>query len=62
MLNEYNVSERFAIIWEVEKCERRAELKTIKDKKVTFLLEKERAEKREKERSEEVDVVREINV
>ena len=50
VLNEYNVSERFAIIWEVEKCERRTELKTTKDRKVTFLLEKEKAERKERKK------------
>ena len=62
VLKEYGVSERFAVIWEVEKCERRRDLNNKKDKKVTFLLEKFKAERSERERREEVDEIRQINV
>ena len=62
VLREYNVRDRFLEFWEVEKCERRIELNRKKEKKILFLVEKRRKERSERQRREDVDTVRGINV
>ena len=62
ILSELQVSQKYLEIWQNEKHARREELKRKKEKKILFLLEKTKKEKSERERREDVDYVRGINV
>ena len=60
VLKSVGVKDRFLAIWEVEKAERRIELKNKMDNKVRCLLDRVKRE-REKREKTEVNCVREIN-